>query len=69
MRLATLNNGTRDGELVVVSRTGERFVSAGHITPTLQSALDSWTEVQGQLEALSAQLDQGLIEGRDVEPS
>ena len=43
MKLASLKSG-RDGALVVVSRDLTRCVSAGHIAPTLQHALDHWHE-------------------------
>ena len=42
MKLATLNNGKRDGALVVVSRDLSRAVRVPSIAPTLQSALDEW---------------------------
>ncbi len=42
MKLATLKNGTRDGELVVVSRDLARCVAVPEIARTLQAALDDW---------------------------
>ena len=39
MKLATLNDGSRDGSLVVVSRDLSRCVAAAEIAPTLQAAL------------------------------
>ncbi len=57
MKLATLDNGTRDGMLVVVSKDLTRCSSAGYIAPTLQAALDNWERVAPELELL----------GRDVE--
>lgn len=52
MKLATLNDGTRDGKLVVVSRDLTRCCAAGYIAPTLQYALDNWERVSPNLEAL-----------------
>jgi len=52
MKLATLNDGTRDGKLVVVSRDLTRCCAAGYVAPTLQYALDNWDRVAPQLEAL-----------------
>ncbi|QKG72458.1 fumarylacetoacetate hydrolase family protein [Erythrobacter mangrovi] len=52
MKLATLNDGSRDGKLVVVSRDLTRCCAAGYIAPTLQYALDNWDRVAPQLEAL-----------------
>ena len=40
MKLATLNNGKRDGRLVVVSKDLAWCADASHIAPTLQAALD-----------------------------
>ena len=66
MKLGTVNNGTRDGELVVVKRDGSAWASAGAISPTMQAALDQWEDVEGELQALSKRLDQGEIKGRAV---
>ncbi|WP_369027057.1 fumarylacetoacetate hydrolase family protein [Qipengyuania sp. RANM35] len=52
MKLATLNDGTRDGKLVVVSKDLTRCCAAGYIAPTLQYALDNWERVSPNLEAL-----------------
>jgi len=58
MKLASLRNG-RDGELVVVSRDLRRAVRATDIAPTLQAALDQWTDrapaLQERFEALEAE--------------
>ncbi len=63
MKLATLDNGTRDGALIVVRRDGEVFADATDIVPTLQGALDRWEEVAGQLRARSAALEAGELPG------
>jgi hypothetical protein len=41
MKLASLNDGTRDGKLVVVSKDLTRYCAADNIAPTLQAALDN----------------------------
>lgn len=64
MKLASLRNGRPDGQLVVVSRDLQRYVSAGKIAPNLQSALDEWARAAPQLEALSQQLNDGEIVGQ-----
>lgn len=56
MKLASLDNGTRDGKLVVVSDDLVWFAEAHGIAPTLQSALDDWQRSEPQLRALSEQL-------------
>ena len=57
MRLATLNNGTPDGQLVVVSPDGKRCAPAP--VATLQAALENWNTVAPQLAAISS-FDQPL---------
>lgn len=51
MRLATLQDGTPDGRLVVVSPDGASFAPA--LVRTLQAALEQWAEVAPQLAAVS----------------
>ena len=52
MKLASFNDGSRDGRLVVVSKDLTRCCAAGYIAPTLQYAIDSWERVAPKLEAL-----------------
>lgn len=59
LRLATRPNGTRDGELVLVSADLTRCVSTKAIAPTLQYALDDWATVAPRLEALREAQDSG----------
>jgi fumarylacetoacetate (FAA) hydrolase len=59
MKLATLKDGSRDGQLVVVSRDLRTAVIADAIVPTLQRALDDWTFYAPQLLDLSDELNQG----------
>lgn len=61
MKLATLPDGTRDGQLVVVSRDLTRFAEAGDIAPTLQHALDHWNDVVPELESIGRRLETGSI--------
>lgn len=55
MRLATLANGTRDGQLVVVSDDGTRCIQAGARWPSLLSAIEAWDEAEPALHALDAE--------------
>jgi len=57
MKLATLDNGTRDGRLVVVSKDLTRCSSAEHIAPTLQAALDDWARIAPELEVLARDVE------------
>lgn len=59
MKLATLDNGTRDGRLVIVSRDHQRAVAADGIAATMQDALERWHEVEPPLAALAGQLNNG----------
>jgi fumarylacetoacetate (FAA) hydrolase len=59
LKLATIPNGTRDGELVVVSADLTKAVSAGSIAPNLLSAMENWTAVEPRLRALAADLAAG----------
>ena len=57
MKLATQGNGSRDGELLVVSRDLSQAQSVNHIAPTLQYALDHWQQCQPQLELVYQKLN------------
>jgi fumarylacetoacetate (FAA) hydrolase len=59
MRLSTLPDGSPDGRLVLVSADG-RFCRAAGPVPTMQAALERWTD----LEPLLRQRQQALDEGR-----
>ncbi|MFM4908980.1 fumarylacetoacetate hydrolase family protein [Aeromonas dhakensis] len=59
MKLATLNNGKRDGALVVVSRDLSRAVRVPHLAATLQAALDEWAELAPKLTVVYQQLNDG----------
>ena len=58
MKLASLKSG-RDGALVVVSKDLSRYALADDVAPTLQYALDNWTEVAPALEDLAADIESG----------
>lgn len=61
MKLGSMNNGTRDGKLVIVSKDLTHFTDASFLTPTLQSALDNWARIAPHLEALAVSLDHGAV--------
>ncbi|MBK9516698.1 MAG: fumarylacetoacetate hydrolase family protein [Anaeromyxobacter sp.] len=68
MRLATLDDGTRDGRLVVVRRDGQAWADAAGVARTLQAALDGWDELAPRLQVLASDLDAGRVEARPLEP-
>lgn len=63
MKLGSLKEGGRDGTLIVVSRDLTRAVRAEGIAPTLQRALEDWSNAAPRLNALSEALNAGTAEG------
>ncbi len=61
MKLASLNNGTRDGQLVVVSKDLAWYADASSIAPTMQAALDDWERCAPDLESLYEQVNRETI--------
>ena len=61
MKLASLDNGTRDGQLVVVSRDLTCAVAVPKIAVTLQAALDDWQRCEPALRDVAASLEFGAI--------
>ncbi|MBW8637595.1 fumarylacetoacetate hydrolase family protein [Hoeflea sp. WL0058] len=62
MKLATIDNGTRDGELVVVSDDLCRAVSAKAIAPNLLTVMEDWDSHEMALRDLAYQLHEGDAE-------
>jgi fumarylacetoacetate (FAA) hydrolase len=63
MKLGSLKEGGRDGTLVVVSRDLAQAVRATGIAPTLQRALEDWSNIAPRLVALSDALNDGSADG------
>ncbi|MET0518882.1 MAG: fumarylacetoacetate hydrolase family protein [Burkholderiaceae bacterium] len=61
MKLATYNDGSRDGQLLVVSRDLSQAHYANGIATRLQQVLDDWNFLSPQLEELSTQLNHGKL--------
>ncbi|GGO72237.1 fumarylacetoacetate hydrolase family protein [Bowmanella pacifica] len=62
MKLATLKNDTRDGQLVVVSKDLQSAVAVTHIAPTMQYALDNWDTLSMHLQATYHALNIGQLD-------
>ena len=62
MKLASFNDGTLDGKLIIVSKDLKFFTDASHISPTMQFALDNWLNVNFELQNLYEKLNKNLIE-------
>src|SRR6056297_4352679 len=56
MKLGSLKEGGRDGTLIVVSRDLSRAVKASGIAPSLQVALDDWSNAAPRLASLFDEL-------------
>lgn len=59
MKLATIKDGSRDGQLAVVSRDLKTAQLADDIAPTMQSALDDWNFIAPQLAEVYDRLNAG----------
>ena len=59
MKLATLKDGTRDGQLAIVARDLKTCVLADGIAATMQKALDDWNFIAPQLEDRYEELNAG----------
>ena len=63
MKLATIANGTHDGQLVVVTRDLGRAVAVADIAPTLQDAIERWAEAEPALRARAELLEMEKADG------
>lgn len=63
MKLATLKNGTRDGQLAVVSRDLSTCVAVPDVAPTMQALLDRWSELAPRLQPIQQALNAGRAAG------
>lgn len=61
MKLATFDDSSRDGKLIVVSRDNRSYVEASEVAPSLQAALDCWEVTSPKLNNLYNQLNAGLL--------
>ncbi len=61
MKLASYNDGSRDGQLIVVSRDLSSAHYANGIATRLQQVLDDWNFLSPQLDELYTQLNHGKL--------
>ncbi|MEO7691015.1 MAG: fumarylacetoacetate hydrolase family protein [Sphingomonas sp.] len=66
MRLATRENGTPDGELLVISSDGMRGIPVGAPWPDLLAAISGWPAALPRLSDLTASVE---TRGEAIEPS
>lgn len=62
MKLASYDNGRRDGQLMLVSRDLTKAVAVPAIAHTMQQLLDAWELLNPQLVELYDALNQGLMD-------
>lgn len=62
MKLASYNNGRRDGQLMLVSRDLTKTVAVPAIAHTMQQLLDSWDLLRPQLQELYDALNEGMLD-------
>lgn len=63
MKLGTIDNGTRDGQLVVVNKNLTKAVKVPLIAATMQQAIDNWEKCESLLRVAAGQLEEGKIDG------
>ncbi|MHA6689614.1 fumarylacetoacetate hydrolase family protein [Devosia sp. A449] len=63
MKLATLNNDTRDGRPVLVDRTMVRAADIADLAPTMQAVLDNWSALLPALTERYNQLNANTLPG------
>ncbi len=68
MKLASLKHG-RDGRLAVVTKDLTKAAFVDDIAPTLQSALDNWTETAPKLQKAAAELENGQRKSFAFDPA
>jgi fumarylacetoacetate (FAA) hydrolase len=61
MKLASLKNNTRDGQLVVVKQDLSQAVLVSDIALTMQQLMDNWEQLSPKLEVIYQQLNNGQI--------
>lgn len=65
MKFASYRNGTRDGQLMLVSRDLTKAIAVPGYAATLQEVLDDWDGMAPQLEKIYAQLNAGELSDAD----
>jgi len=63
MKFATLKNGTRDGQLILVSQNLTKAISVPDIALTMQELLDNWPALQSQLNDRYERLNRDELNG------
>jgi fumarylacetoacetate (FAA) hydrolase len=62
MKLASIDNNTRDGQLVVVNKELNKAVKVPEIASTMQVAIDNWTDTEDKLQHIYKQLNSNKLQ-------
>jgi len=63
MKLASLKNNTRDGQLVVVNQSLTKAVAVPETVNTMQQLLDNWSNLAPLLQKVYDQLNSDSVDG------
>jgi fumarylacetoacetate (FAA) hydrolase len=61
MKLASIDNKTRDGQLVVVNKELTKAVKVSEIAETMQSAIDNWIDTESKLQSVYEDLNSNKL--------
>ncbi len=61
MKLASIDNNTRDGQLVVVNKELTKAVIVSEIAKTMQAAIDNWKETESKLQTIYENLNSNKL--------
>jgi fumarylacetoacetate (FAA) hydrolase len=61
MKLASIDNKTRDGQLVVVNKDLTKAVRVPEIAETMQAAIDNWSSTESKLKSVYDQLNSNSL--------
>lgn len=63
MKLGSLKSQSLDGELCVISRDLKTAVKATHLAPNLREAMEKWSQLEGSLQQIYTDLNNGKANG------
>ncbi|WP_413512427.1 fumarylacetoacetate hydrolase family protein [Myroides odoratus] len=61
MKLASIDNGTRDGQLVVVTKDLTKAIAVSEIAATMQESIDQWATKESLLKEVYDNLNAGKL--------
>ncbi|MEH6765764.1 MAG: fumarylacetoacetate hydrolase family protein [Aequorivita antarctica] len=61
MKLASIDNKTRDGQLVVVNKELTKAVKVPEIAETMQTAIDNWVDTENKLQRVYENLNSNKL--------